>query len=148
MIVESKTIKDVLINAIDEYHRKSKMASSDTVKAALAGVSSVLGNLLMVIVNAEKANITEEEFMQKVQNELVSQVVSLNDIEIRRRTSELENQLSEVIDGLKPGQAALMSDKIKYGHLSTKISQMRSKKDGWDKVHVVKRGDKTYLVKK
>lgn len=85
--------------------------------------------------------------MPKLQNELVAQVVSLEDIEMRRRSSELEANLKDIIEKLKPGEAALMA-KIKYGHLSTKISQMRSRKEVADNIHVVKRGEKTYLLKK
>lgn len=148
MLIESKSLKEVLIKVLEDFRSKARIASTASVRASIENVSRVLENLLVFIHTAERANESQEEFMSKLQSSLVSAVVSLEDIEIRRRSSELENELKAIMDGLKPGEAALMSDKIRYNHLSTKISQMRSRKSVPDNIHVVKRGDKCYLLKK
>lgn len=147
MLIESKSIKTVFATALGDLKAKSARSSSDVTRAVFDNVRIVLESLLSEIHYAEQQNLNQEEFMEKLANELVRQIVSIEDIEQRRRTSELEIKIREIIDGLKPGQAALMTEKIKAGHLSTKLSQMKHDKKVTDKIRVMQRKDKVYLVK-
>lgn len=148
MLIESKSIKSVLANAIQDYLEKSNRTTHESTRAVFHGVYNVLAHLLNEIDKAEKNNLNQEEFMKTIESELVKQVINISEIEIRHRTSEIEDNLKEVIDGLKPGEAALLTDKIKYGHLQTKISQMKHDKKIPDNIFVSKRRENVYLLKK
>lgn len=128
MLIESKQIKEVLIKALEEYRVKSKTATNEYARASLDNVSRVLETLLVFINESER---NEEALdMSKLQSKLVQQMVSIDDIEIRRRTSELEDELIKIAEGLTKETAAIIDNsQIKYGHLSTKISNEKSKED-------------------
>lgn len=140
-MTDIKELSKTLVSALDALKLEAKLKKYNAIgDAFINGQIQVLEQILV--------SLTREDDMVKLQNELVSQVVKLEDIQVRRRSSELESGLKQVIDTLRPGEAALMSDKIKYGHLSTKISTMKKEKNIESNIHVVKRGDKTYLLKK
>ena len=131
--METKEFKDLLISSVNELKQKPKSAFVD-------GQIAVIELLLISIAKGESD-------MKTIQNALVAQVVRLEDINPRRRSSELEASIIEITEALKSGEAALMSDKITYGHLSTKVSNMKRDKKLPLNVFVVKRGEQCYLSK-
>lgn len=141
--MELKELTQTLVGALTTLKQETKAKKFNAVgDAFINGQIQVLEQILVSITKGETD-------MNKLQNELVSQVVRLDDIQMRRRSSELEESIVAIVTSLKPGEAAKMNaDKIKYGHLSTKISQMKKDKKLEDNVHVVKRGDISYLLKK
>jgi hypothetical protein len=136
-------LRQALVKSLLALKEESKAKKYNAVgDAFINGQIQVLEQILTSVIKGDTD-------MVKLQNELVSQVVRLEDIAMRRRSSELESNIKELVASLKPGDAALMNaDRIKYGHLSTKISQMKKKKEIDNNVHVVKRGDVVYLAKK
>lgn len=101
MLIESKQIKEVLIKALEEYRVKSKTATNEYARASLDNVSRVLETLLVFINESER---NEEALdMSELQSKLVQQMVSINDIEILRRSSELENELIKTAKNLTGG---------------------------------------------
>lgn len=147
MLIDTKEIKEVLIKSLQEYRTKSKLASNDVSRSSLDNVACVLENLLVFITKTEQ---TEEVFdMAKLESKLVQQIVKIEDIEVRRRSSELENELIKIAEALTPEQAVIIDNtQIKYGHLSTKVSQMKKDKKLPESIHVMGRKGKLYIVKK
>jgi hypothetical protein len=142
-VMDTVELKQALVGTLLALKEESKHKRFNAVgDAFINGQIQVLEKILTTIAKGDND-------MAKLQNELVSQVVRLDDIAMRQRSSELEANIKELAASLKPGEAALMNAaKIKYGHLSTKISIMKKRKDLDANIHVVKRGDVTYLAKK
>lgn len=142
MLMESSTIKEVLVEAMDKNRALANQAN-DSARASLDGVARVIANLLSVIHDIEKG---QEVNMKAVKEGLIAEIINLDEISARRRSSELEDKIKETLDKIPDGKAAKMQN-INYGHLSTKISQMKKDNKIGKNVSVIKRGDVCYLAK-
>lgn len=141
--MELMEFKQVLIKSAEELRNLAKVRHLNKVGEAF--VNGQLNAIELLLVAIHKG----ETSMEKLQSDLVTQVVKLEDIEMRKRSSEIEKMITETVGSLRVGTAAVVNlDMIKYGHLSTKISQMKKAKKLDDNIYVSRRGEKVYLIKK
>ena len=143
--IDAQELKAVLLPIAEDVRGRMKnIGLSNVATAHYAAKQEILETLLLFLNQREKG---EQDNMVKLQNDLATQIIRIEEIAPRQRQSELEDRLVELTKGLRPGDAALINpEQIKFGHLSAKISVMKSKKKIPDTIRVMKRGESYYIA--
>lgn len=144
--INIKELKGVLLPIAEEVRSKLNQAALNTpAQAHFSAMQKILSTLFMFLNAAQQEDKVD---MEKLRNSLAIQVVDIEDIEPRHRSSEIEDLIKATLEVLPSGQAALIDpQRIKYRHLSGKIGTMIKEKKIPSNVKVKKRGDKVYLIK-
>ncbi len=135
-------IKDVLIAS---YKLTSKKKFKDTIKNNKEYCEGKLDAITSIL----KYKISKEELnkMMKINSNLVSQVVRLDDIANIQRGGTAE-EIRNIINALEHGSAVKLDPtKVKYSTLSVNISKMKKNKTISADIKLIKRKDDIYLAK-
>lgn len=145
MKVELQEIRQVFIDVKVEREQIYRRATHKTVKLVLDSEIRLLDTVLIFLGKLEKQGDTT---MADLKLALSENKILLEDIQHRRSSSELETEIKQLADNLKPGQAmSINPERIKYGHFATKIYQMKKAGKLGEEFAPMKRGPQIFLAR-